>query len=228
MAAHDHWIPFYVGDYLADTSHLTTVQHGAYLLLLFHFVRTRKPIPDEAAVLAQVARMTLDDWARNSTVVLAFWTLTKDGWVQKRAAAESQRAEKIYKKRVEAGRKSASRRMRLARSPSTQHQRAASNAPTNPDDTPQTTTPTKGVYENQAPFVSSAGPVGVASAPTSRPRTTVDPETVIVAVPSGAKLSIDRHGNFDEVWAPRDCPQTRMTRDQALELRQQELTRNAI
>lgn len=83
-----------------------------------------------------------------------------------------------------------------------------------------------------SPSNSTAGSVGdgAGAPPTSRSFVTIgaaEPEFVIVQIATGAKLRIDRSGNCDEVWAPRDCPPTRMTRDEYLDLRRQALARSA-
>ena len=53
MSRSDAWMPFYVTDYLGDTGHLSGPEHGAYLLLLFHYWRTG-PLPDDDALLARL------------------------------------------------------------------------------------------------------------------------------------------------------------------------------
>lgn len=81
-----------------------------------------------------------------------------------------------------------------------------------------------------SPPEQTAGSDRVPSDPSARPSTTTpaaEPEFVIVQIESGAKLKIDRHGNCDEVWAPRDCPPTSMTRAEYLELRRNALAQPA-
>ena len=43
MAAFSHWLPLDVEDYLADTMHLSTLQHGIYIRLIMHYWKRRGP-----------------------------------------------------------------------------------------------------------------------------------------------------------------------------------------
>ena len=83
----DIWMPLYIGDYLADTSRLTTEQHGAYLLLIMDYWRSGRP-PDNDQVLAQICKLSPDAW-RNAKAMLKQYFSIEDGcWVHKRIEAE--------------------------------------------------------------------------------------------------------------------------------------------
>ena len=49
------YMQLYIADYLADTMHLSAEEHGAYLLLMFNYWQTGKPIPKNR--LAKIARL---------------------------------------------------------------------------------------------------------------------------------------------------------------------------
>jgi uncharacterized protein YdaU (DUF1376 family) len=72
MAKADIWMPLYPGDYLRDTSRLTTEQHGAYLLLIMDYW-TNGPPPDDDAILAQITRMSPNAWSNACSTVRAFF-----------------------------------------------------------------------------------------------------------------------------------------------------------
>jgi uncharacterized protein YdaU (DUF1376 family) len=52
----NNWYPFYVGDYMRDTAHLSMLEHGAYRLLLDHYYSTGQPLPDDKKQLYRICR----------------------------------------------------------------------------------------------------------------------------------------------------------------------------
>lgn len=93
MAKVDIWMPLYVADYLADTSRLTTEQHGAYLLLLIDYWRNG-PLPDDDAVLAQITRMSPNAWSIARSTLQAFFKHESGKWVHGRVEAELAKAKR--------------------------------------------------------------------------------------------------------------------------------------
>jgi len=79
------WMPLYIADYLADTSHLNATEHGAYLLLIMHYWRAGS-LPQEDRFLARIARMTDREWADAKDGILELFR--KPRWRDGRTSAE--------------------------------------------------------------------------------------------------------------------------------------------
>ncbi len=101
----DAWFPFYVGDYIRDTRHLTTEQHGAYLLLLMDCWSKRGPLPDNDASLAMIAGLPVRTWRRLRPVIAPFFTISGGQWTSPRMMKEIERSKEISEKRKEAGKR---------------------------------------------------------------------------------------------------------------------------
>lgn len=105
------YLPLWTDDYLTDTRHLTTVQHGAYLLLLF--TAWRLPgcrLPDDDKLLARWAGLNRSAWLHHRPTIMAMWDLEDGHWVQKRLARERNYCEALSKKKSEANRSNALKR----------------------------------------------------------------------------------------------------------------------
>jgi uncharacterized protein YdaU (DUF1376 family) len=87
----DIWMPIYIGDYLADTSRLTTEQHGAYLLLLMDYWRSGK-LPNDDAVLMQITKLSPNAWS-NAQAILKQFFIIEDGFlIHKRVEIELEKS----------------------------------------------------------------------------------------------------------------------------------------
>jgi uncharacterized protein YdaU (DUF1376 family) len=101
------YMHLYVGDYLSDTLHLTTEQHGAYLLLLMTMWRHGASLPNDPAKLARVCRVTPKRWAAVWSEIAGFFEVDGDQITNARLTKEHQKAVSISQERKTAGRKGA-------------------------------------------------------------------------------------------------------------------------
>jgi uncharacterized protein YdaU (DUF1376 family) len=87
----DILMPVYIGEYLADTMHLNTEQHGAYLLLLFHLWR-RGILHDDDIALAQITRLGKNAWSIARPVLADFFEIYDGLWHHGHVEQERTRA----------------------------------------------------------------------------------------------------------------------------------------
>lgn len=89
------WMPLYIADYLADTRRLTTLEHGAYLLLIMDYWRNGN-LPSEDEQLARISGLSKKEWASAKTNISP---LFQDGWRHKRIDKELAKANSVSSKR---------------------------------------------------------------------------------------------------------------------------------
>lgn len=92
-------MPLYVADYLGDTQHLSTIEHGAYMLLIMHYWQ-QESLPNEEDRLARIARMTTREWSKAKATLAA---LFDPGWKHSRIDVEIAYSDEKYEKRAAAG-----------------------------------------------------------------------------------------------------------------------------
>lgn len=95
------WMPLYVADYLADTRRLSTVEHGAYMLLIMDYWRIGG-LPNDDRKLARIVGLSESEWAEIRDNIAE---LFQDGWTHKRIENELEKAKAKNERRVEAGRR---------------------------------------------------------------------------------------------------------------------------
>lgn len=130
------YMQLYVADYLADTQHLTTEEHGAYILLLMNQWHTEKPIP--ANRLARIARLSNERWTSVEITLNEFFDIDPETglWSHPRVEKELERVYAQSLKNSKAGKKSAKvRRAKAIEKAKKSNERSTSvstNVPTKP------------------------------------------------------------------------------------------------
>ena len=109
MSKNDTWMPLDIGDYMADTMRLTTLQHGAYLLLLMDYWKSG-PLPDDDEQLSAICKMDAKSWKANSSVIRKFFKANDGLLHQKRADKEREKTAKMSAERSAAGKAGADAR----------------------------------------------------------------------------------------------------------------------
>ena len=102
------YIQLYVADYLADTQHLTTEEHGAYMLLIFSYWQTGKPLRIDR--LATVARLSNERWANVEETLKEFFHVVGQHWHHFRIDADLEAVNSKTSKASDAGKASAKAR----------------------------------------------------------------------------------------------------------------------
>jgi uncharacterized protein YdaU (DUF1376 family) len=104
-------LPLWTDAYLGDTTHLSTIEHGAYLLLLMTAWRTNGcSLPDDDRLLARYARLSGQQWKRMRPVIEDFFVVRSGRWRQPRLTDERDTVKRFSESQSRKGKRGADAR----------------------------------------------------------------------------------------------------------------------
>lgn len=97
------WMPIYVGDYHADTTHFRTIDHGAYLLLLLSYWRRQGPLPADQEYLMTITKTSRREWHGVHLRVARLFQISKTHWTHLTLENEITKTQDQIAKKSKAG-----------------------------------------------------------------------------------------------------------------------------
>lgn len=99
MSATKLWYPHHIEKYRRKTGHLNIAEHGAYRLLMDAYWDMRGPLPADETRLRKLIRADPDEWNAVRDAVLAFFTLTDEGWRHEKIDENLAEAERLHEEK---------------------------------------------------------------------------------------------------------------------------------
>ena len=95
------WMPFYGGDFLGNTLHLSATEIGAYVLILWHCWEHHGLAPADDEILCRIGRVHPPHWPRVRKRLQPLFDITKTpgSWYSKRVGLELAKNGEITSKR---------------------------------------------------------------------------------------------------------------------------------
>jgi uncharacterized protein YdaU (DUF1376 family) len=157
--------------------HLTTEEHGAYLLLIFNYWQTGKPIP--VSRLARIARLSNERWTDVERSLNEFFNECSGEWVHDRIERDLESVHATQNQRSAAGKASAEARAARAQARKTKAVNARSTTveiPLNENSTIRDTDTDTDTEETTHTTHASDSPPAVIEDHTARPRFAITDE----------------------------------------------------
>ncbi len=130
------YMPLFVADYMADTAHLTTREHGAYLLLIMTYWQRGKALPADTVKLARITRLNKREFDVVWQSLQGFFVIAGADLVHGRVEHELQR---VRDKSLKAKESALANARRTPSERSTNAQRTPSECPADAERTPSYT-----------------------------------------------------------------------------------------